>query len=1045
VRTTAPIRRARRLGRSLLAILLALVGLSGLTGIAVAPAGAADQVDPGLIAWYRLDETTGTVATDSSGHGANAVVSGTAAWRAGDGFTFTGGAASSGNAIKLPDNLLSGLTDVTVDLDVNVATDLSGFWFMFNLGNQQSWPNGAGYLFVTGKDSTGKLRATMAENGFYSEQSATAASSLATDVWKHVTYTVHGGTTASPGIAKLYVDGQLVATNSNITSTPGRIGEPDGTSTYNWLGRSAYLADNSFKGAMRDFRIYDRALTQDEVDARVRAKAQAAVDAVRLVDSDGVRGNLTLPTTGAYGVSLTWSSSDPEVVTPTGEVTRPPYGAGPVPVLLTVQGTLNGGTATRTIPVTVLPLPQAAPMAGYTFAYFAGESTDDGEKIYFAGSHGNEPMEWDQLNDGRPVLASTMGEQGLRDPFIMRSHEGDKFYLLATDLKIYGGNNFSEAQESGSKSLMIWESTDLVHWGDQRMVKVSSDYAGNTWAPEAFYDEGSGEYVVYWASNLYSTTDVASRNYTASYNRMMYATTRDFVTFSEARPWVDVKRGTGRGMIDATVVRDGSTFYRFIKDEASMTVRQERSTDLKAVVTRTLPTTTSSPWSLVKEKIGVGEPNPWGGTFTNGEGPTVFRDNEVPGRWYMLIDQPSYHGGQGYLAFRTDDIASGIWTAVAGAELPSSPRHGTVLPVTQAELDGMRAALQPDLLATGVSPVSVTTREGVAPELPATVTTDYADGSTRETTVDWDPVDPAQYASWGTFDVTGALDGGSALRPSVHVTVTDAADPTVALATEPAIPDGLAGWWVRPQVTVSATATDDNLVDTVELSVDGGPWISTAGSAAQLAVAGDGRHTVRARARDQSGNLSAVTWVQVGIDTRPAVSRATWDDQARSVSIRAADDTAGVDRVEYQVDDATTWTTYAGSLGFGVEASTVRYRSVDLAGNVELTNTLAIPRGPGALPATVTSATLSRSSVRLGAPVTVTVQVTGGTRLPTGTVRVLSGGDLEVGRGELVNGRVTISLDTRALGAGKWPLTVIYDGDLNHAGSQARVELKVAK
>jgi len=51
----------------------------------------------------------------------------------------------------------------------------------------------------------------------------------------------------------------------------------------------------------------------------------------------------------------------------------------------------------------------------------------------------------------------------------------------------------------------------------------------------------------------------------------------------------------------------------------------------------------------------------------------------------------------------------------------------------------------------------------------------------------------------------------------------------------------------------------------------------------------------------------------------------------------------------------------------------------------------------------------------------------------------------KVGRGELVNGRVTISLDTLALGVGRWPLTVIYDGDLNHASSQARVELRVTK
>ena len=36
----------------------------------------------------------------------------------------------------------------------------------------------------------------------------------------------------------------------------------------------------------------------------------------------------------------------------------------------------------------------------------------------------------------------------------------------------------------------------------------------------------------------------------------------------------------------------------------------------------------------------------------------------------MFIDQPSYHGGRGYLAFRTDDIDSGDWRSVPSAELP---------------------------------------------------------------------------------------------------------------------------------------------------------------------------------------------------------------------------------------------------------------------------------------------------------------------------------------------------------------------------------------
>ena len=141
-----------------------------------------------------------------------------------------------------------------------------------------------------------------------------------------------------------------------------------------------------------------------------------------------------------------------------------------------------------------------------------------------------------------------------------------------------------------------------------------------------------------------------------------------------------------------------------------MTPRQEKSTDLRATVTGSLPTTTSTPgWQLVKEKVGVGQPNPWGGTFTHGEGPTVFRDNENPDRWYMFIDQPSYHGGQGYLAFRTDDIAAGNWTSVPGADLPSSPRHGTVHPGDPGRARRhARRRYQPELLVTSVEDASVT-------------------------------------------------------------------------------------------------------------------------------------------------------------------------------------------------------------------------------------------------------------------------------------------------------------------------------------------------
>ena len=182
--------------------------------------------------------------------------------------------------------------------------------------------------------------------------------------------------------------------------------------------------------------------------------------------------------------------------------------------------------------------------AAYFFPYFTGESTADGETISFAVSDGPDPLEWTTLNGGKPVLSSDLGTKGLRDPFLIRGGDGT-YYLLATDLQIYGGGNFGDAQETGSRKIMVWESTDLVNWGEQREIELAPENAGNLWAPEAYWDEAAGEFVVYWASALYpADVPPAERDIRDSYQRMLYATTTDFETFSE--PAAVDRRAAGR-------------------------------------------------------------------------------------------------------------------------------------------------------------------------------------------------------------------------------------------------------------------------------------------------------------------------------------------------------------------------------------------------------------------------------------------------------------------------------------------------------------------
>jgi beta-xylosidase len=334
---------------------------------------------------------------------------------------------------------------------------------------------------------------------------------------------------------------------------------------------------------------------------------------------------------------------------------------------------------------------QLDPFEGYVFAYFTN-NTKAGEQIYLAASNGNNALSWKELNNGQPIITSTQGTKGLRDPFLIRSPDGGKFFLIATDLSIGSGTSWGDAVRIGSLYLEIWESTDLKTWSAQRHVKVSPDTAGNTWAPEAYYDPTIEAYVVFWASSLYEESDTGHTG--STYHRMLYATTTDFVTFSETQVWQDA----GMSRIDSTVLQEGSTFYRFTKDEgASGTgcsdIIQEHSSSLRA---------TLESWTQDAACIGKNA-----GT-SSVEGPTVFKSNpgDVNGeKFYLFVDE---YSGRGYIPLETADISKPSWKVSSSYTLPKSPRHGTVIPVTASELASLTA-----------SSATVSKREHTSPKLSA--------------------------------------------------------------------------------------------------------------------------------------------------------------------------------------------------------------------------------------------------------------------------------------------------------------------------------------
>jgi hypothetical protein len=305
----------------------------------------------------------------------------------------------------------------------------------------------------------------------------------------------------------------------------------------------------------------------------------------------------------------------------------------------------------------------SAAEGGFLFATFKGEQTPMSEQIYFALSQ--DGRNWDALNDSKPVLVSALGEKGVRDPYLIRAQDGKKFHLIATDLSINLNRDWTRAVRAGSKSIVIWDSTNLVHWSAPRLVKVAPDDAGCTWAPEAVYDDDRKEYLVFWASKT------ASDNF--GKHRIWAAWTKDFATFS--KPFVYIEKPWT--LIDTTIVREGGRYHRFSKDEHFKAITMEAGVNLMG------PWNDVTNFSLARLK--------------GYEGPECYQIKPAadgkPATWCLILDH--YSKGAGYQPYVTDDLSSGQFKAGEGFVFPFRFRHGSVLPVSAEEFERLESAYGP--------------------------------------------------------------------------------------------------------------------------------------------------------------------------------------------------------------------------------------------------------------------------------------------------------------------------------------------------------------
>ncbi|WP_433752427.1 immunoglobulin-like domain-containing protein [Paenibacillus amylolyticus] len=585
----------------------------------------------------------------------------------------------------------------------------------------------------------------------------------------------------------------------NVISTTGAVTRPANATGDQVVTLTAVFTDGT-ETVNKTFQLTVKALPND---ATAVDEAKAALVVHNITD---VRGHISLPASGLYGTTITWASVQPNIVSVTGEVQRPAHGSGDIDVKLTATIKLNSASTTKEFIAKVKERPADENYAGYFFTYFTGEGTSTGEQVHFALSNGNDPLNWRELNDGKPVLTSTLGEKGVRDPFIIRSPEGDKFYMIATDLKINGNGNWGRAQTWGSRSIMVWESNDLVNWTDQRMVEVAPEEAGNTWAPEIMYDKTTGEYIVFWASRMF---DDASHTGSA-YQKMMYSKTRDFYTFTEPQVYLDY----GYSIIDTTMIEHDGKVYRFTKDEQD----NGASTPFGKMIFQEVGDSILDPsFKMINQGVG---------NIKWVEGPTIFKSN-TDEKWYLFVDE---FGGRGYVPFETTNLASGVWTLSSNYNLPASPRHGTVIPITQSEYDALSGK---NVTVSGISldKTTLSIVEGQSGQLTATV----LPANATKKAVRWSSSNPAvatvsatgqvKAVAPGTASITvTTVDGG--LSSSATVTVTPSID---GIPQAPSSGDGSGGGKI-PAPTAPPTPGGSEPVVTDNGQINIKPVVSDSGA-----------------------------------------------------------------------------------------------------------------------------------------------------------------------------------------------------------------------
>jgi len=218
----------------------------------------------GLLVHYSCEQTSGPQLIDQSGNSRHGILAAGGAGGAAGGYTFIdrkpGNKALALNVgskgyVKLPDNLLADSCEATIATWVYVNLNSPNWQRIWDFGKDTNV-----YMFLSTSNLNSKLRFGISIAG-YRNESGLETDLLPEKTWKHVAVVLG----ASGAI--FYVDGQEKARNPAVVLRPADLG----VLPNDYIGRSQFSEapynDPYLDGAIDEFRVYDRALAPQEIQA----------------------------------------------------------------------------------------------------------------------------------------------------------------------------------------------------------------------------------------------------------------------------------------------------------------------------------------------------------------------------------------------------------------------------------------------------------------------------------------------------------------------------------------------------------------------------------------------------------------------------------------------------------------------------------------------------------------------------------------------------------------------------------------------------------